>query len=630
MKRGRQSLKMVAVAAVALAYSASCGPVPTTDVPTGPQPTDPSAATLAPIPSATSGEKATGAEGGLAIAPLVQTELGLYDRIELEILTDIVPANPFDPDELDIRVEFTAPSGKRSEIGAFWYREYWRPDAIRANGEPSWRARFTPTETGSWTTVARIPARRLETAPVTFQVRASENPGFVRVHPQNPRYLAFDDGTFFFPIGANMGWWSGAGTALGDYHKWMTSFAVNGGNTIRVWMAEWSFGIEWNNTGLGDYTNRLGKAWLLDEIFRMAEERDIYIVLVLFNCADFNNWQTNGWNGNPYNAARGGPLERPQDFATDPEARAYLQRRLNYIVNRWGYSPNLLAWEWWNEVNLTPISDEALIPWLQETTAYLRERDVNQHLTTNSYAIKYLSPTWDLPELDIIQRHEYATQVDTLDRDLAGRAAEDLRILAESAPPKPILLGEFGYGIESTPDDVERSGIHLHNGLWSTTFVGYAGSGMYWFWDTYLDAYHQWRHFAPLREFLAGEDLTTYEPFSPLRINRPQGGPAPVDGLGLRGDQTLLWLRSDAYTVQSHIDAWVGDGSPRVFVYSPPLVEGLTLTLDDMQDGGYRVEWFDPQTGKWLEPTEVAADHGRLSIPLPAFRRDLAAKVVPN
>ena len=630
MESGRQSLRTVAVAAVAFAYAASCGPAPTTDVPSGPPPTETSAATLAPIPSATVGEMTTGTAGGLAIAPVARTELGLYDLLELEILTDIVPANPFDPDELDIRVEFTSPSGKKSEIGAFWYREYWGPTAIRANGEPSWRARFTPSEIGSWTAVARIPARGLETGPVAFQVRASENPGFVRVHPQNPRYLAFDDGTFFFPIGANMGWWSGAGTALGDYYKWMTPFAANGGNTIRVWMAEWSFGIEWNNTGLGDYTNRLGKAWLLDEIFRMAEERDIYIDLVLLNCADFNNWQTNGWNGNPYNAARGGPLEHPQDFATDPEARAYLQRRLNYIVNRWGYSPNLLAWEWWNEVNLTPISDEALIPWLQETTAYLQERDVNHHLTTNSYAIKYLSPTWDLPELDIIQRHEYATQVDTLDRDLAGRAAEDFRILAESAPPKPILLGEFGYGIESTPDDVERSGIHLHNGLWSTTFGGYAGSGMYWFWDTYLDAYHQWRQFAPLREFLAGEDLTTYEPFSPLRITSREGGSAPVDGLGLRGARTLIWFRSDAYTVQAYIDAWVGAGSPRYFAYSLPLVEGPTLTLEDMPDGAYTIEWFDPQAGKWLEPAEARANEGRLSVPIPEFRRDLAAKVTPN
>jgi hypothetical protein len=374
----------------------------------------------------------------------------------------------------------------------------------------------------------------------------------------------------------------------------------------------------------------LGKAWLLDEIFRMAQERGMYIILVLLNCADYNDWQTHGWGSNPYNAARGGPLARPEDFATDPEARAYLQRRLNYIVNRWGYSPNLLAWEWWNEVNLTPITDEALIPWLQEMTAYLRARDVNDHLTTNSYAIQYLSPTWQLPELDLIQRHEYATQVNSPDRDLAGRAALDFRILAESAPPKPILLGEFGYGVEATPDDLERTGIHLHNGLWSTTFVGYAGSGLYWFWDVYLDAYRQWRHFRPLQQFLADEDLTEFEPFSPLRITGPQGEAAPVDGLGLRGDRILVWMRADAYTVQAYLESRARAGSAGFLYYNTPLLEGLHLTIDSVEDGDYLVEWYDPQTGVWLHSAEATADGGSILLPIPAFRRDLAAKIVPN
>jgi hypothetical protein len=395
-------------------------------------------------------------------------------------------------------------------------------------------------------------------------------------------------------------------------------------------MADWSFGLEWNDTGLGDYTRRMGKAWLLDEIFRMAEERGLYIVLVLLNCADFNNWQTNGWAGNPYNAARGGPLERPDQFTTDPQARAFLQRKLDYIVDRWGYSPNLLAWEWWNEVNLTPIPDEALIPWLQDMTAYLRERDVNRHLTTNSYAIKYLSPVWQLPELDIIQRHEYATQVNTDDRDLAGRAAYDYRLLAESAPPKPILLGEFGYGVEATPDDIERTGIHLHNGLWSTSFVGYAGTGMYWYWDVYIDAYRQWHQFAPIQRFLTDEDLTQYVPVSPLAITDTQGRPAPADGLGLRGERTLVWMRSDSYTVDASVAAWTQAGSPRAFAYSPPALEGLVLTLEDMHDGPYLVRWYDPQRGKWLEEVKAEAHDGVLSVPVPSFRRDLAAKVIPD
>jgi len=348
---------------------------------------------------------------------------------------------------------------------------------------------------------------------------------------------------------------------------------------------------------------------------------------VLLNCADFNNWQTNGWNGNPYNAARGGPLERPEDFTTDPEARRYLQRRLDYIVNRWGYSPNLLAWEWWNEVNLTPISDDALTPWLQEMTAYVRAGDVNQHLTTNSYAVKYLSPTWSLPELDIIQRHEYADQVNTDDRDLAGRAAFDLRALRDTAPVKPVFLGEFGYGGEDRGGYIEKTGIHLHNGLWATTFVGYAGTGMYWFWDIYIESNSLWHHFRNIERFLRDIDLTRYEPFSPLEITGGAGeGPSAV-GLGLRGDDVLVWRRSDAYTVDASAEARRNAGSPAVFVYNPPVVEGRAVILDEMPEGAYLVNWYDPQTGRWMDPVAATTEGGRLTLPIPPFRRDLAARI---
>lgn len=119
-------------------------------------------------------------------------------------------------------------------------------------------------------------------------------------------------------------------------------------------------------------------------------------------------------------------------------------------------------------------------------TAYLRGQDVNRHLVTNSYAIRDVSPIWDLPEMEIIQKHEYTHQVNSMKKDLAERTAADFTGLAQSAPAKPILLGEFGYGSEGYGNDIDRSGIHLHNEIWATTFTGYAGSGMYWFWDVYL------------------------------------------------------------------------------------------------------------------------------------------------
>jgi hypothetical protein len=599
----------------------------TTSVP-NPSQTKIAIPSLMPTSAAAITETATQPVERLTISSQMPLEIGLYELIELEVKTDIIPVNPFDPDELDIRVEFTSPEGEKEEIGAFWYQEY-DASGKRTVGKPGWRARFSPTETGEWSAMAKIPTQSLESAALKFMVMPSDNPGFVRINPSNPRYFAFDDGSFFFPIGLNMAWWSGAGDALMDYKKWMNPFYLNGGNAIRVWMADWSFAIEWSNTPLGDYRNRLKQAWLLDQIFNIADERDIYIMLVLFNCGDFNNWQTNGWNRNPYNAELGGPLDFPNQFVSDPTARALVQRRVNYIINRWGYSSHLLAWEWWNEVNLAPFSDEALLPWFTEMTAYLKERDVNQHLVTNSYAISHTSPSWSLPEMEIIQKHEYALQENTMNKDLAERAATGFNELAMSAPPKPILLGEFGYGNEGYGDEVDKFGIHLHNGIWATTFVGYAGSGWYWWWDVYVEKYNLWYHFNGLSQFLEGINLSEYQPFSPLKISNAGGNPGEAAGLGLRGEDMLIWLRSDDYTVQAATTASEALGPATLFYYIPPMMQGMMLTLEDMEQGKYMIQWYEPQFSSWLEPIEVRAQNGRLSLPIPDFRYDMAARITP-
>jgi hypothetical protein len=51
------------------------------------------------------------------------------------------------------------------------------------------------------------------------------------------------------------------------------------------------------------------------------------------------------------------------------------------------------------------------------------------------------------------------------------------------------------------------------------------------------------------------------------------------------------------------------------------------LTLADVADGGYTVEWWDPQSGKVTAREPATAAAGRLVLRLPAIHRDLAAKL---
>jgi hypothetical protein len=159
--------------------------------------------------------------------------------------------------------------------------------------------RFTPVETGEWLAAAYAPALGFHSTLVSFNVTPSDVPGFIRVHPTNPRYLAFDNSNFLFPIGLNMGWWGGSADAVNVYGRWLDRFTSNGGNTIRVWMAAWSFAIEWNDTGLGNYDKRLYQAWLLDQLFKLAEAHHVKILLVLMYHGPFSLYTNTEWKYNP-------------------------------------------------------------------------------------------------------------------------------------------------------------------------------------------------------------------------------------------------------------------------------------------------------------------------------------------
>ena len=96
-------------------------------------------------------------------------------------------------------------------------------------------------------------------------------------------------------------------------------------------------------------------------------------------------------------------------FVRNAQARELFKRRVRYIAARWGYSPNLLAWEWWNEVSWTPIDDLSLKPWVAEMTAYIQQYDPNHHLVSLSYAgAGGATALWKMPELSFVQLHDYS------------------------------------------------------------------------------------------------------------------------------------------------------------------------------------------------------------------------------
>jgi hypothetical protein len=435
--------------------------------------------------------------------------VGMYQKLEFDLDITAAYDNPFDYSQLSLEAKFIAPDGSSSQVDAFYYQDFSRENGRpQPRGPATWRLRFTPDQSGRWDYVLNLRDRDGQAQPLegSFVCTPSELPGFLR-RDTGP-FLRFDDGSVFFAIGQNMSWGNDS-DPLRDYAIWLAGMASAGGNYIRPWMASWAFGIEWNDTGLGDYSQRLDRAYNLDGLFDLAQEHGVRLQLVLNNHGQLSSTTNPEWDRNPYNSANGGPCVQPRDFYTDPQAKALFKRRLRYIVARWGYAPDLLAWELFNEVDLTDDYSQhrsAVITWHAEMAAELKRLDPNSHLVTTSLSgtTDADAPLWSIDAIDLTQVHYYIPGGDQVG------AQQALMNQFRRTFGKPTLIGEFCFTDAATARRLDPEGVYLHNALWASAFSGAYGGASIWWWDNYIEPLNLYHRFAGIAAFIAGVDLEGY------------------------------------------------------------------------------------------------------------------------
>lgn len=170
--------------------------------------------------------------------------VSLYEKLELRVELKATFQNPYDPDDLDLWAEFTAPSGKAWKIWGFYNPT--SPPVL-------WMVRFTPTETGTWRYVVKVHDREgtAESKPREATVVASKHHGFVRI-AGNKRYLQFTDGSPFYGVGM----WYNDGYELFDRgyitEQGLDDLKQHGANFISFFHSP----LETMGTGLGRYDER--------------------------------------------------------------------------------------------------------------------------------------------------------------------------------------------------------------------------------------------------------------------------------------------------------------------------------------------------------------------------------------
>ena len=510
---------------------------------------------------------------------------GTYPKIEASFNITNLATDPFDYTATDVRVQIVQPDSSLVSLPAFF------------DGGTTWRVRHAPTMAGVYS-ISNVTMNGTSLSVVNLQPASwtvtgfPTSVGYVRVDPSSPRRFITSNGRRFFPVGHNMAWSSPSANATNIFAKMGAAHE----NWSRVWMTHFNAGnglglnLDWPkvNSTFGQLNLMVATNW--DAIVAAAEKAGIHFQMTLQHHGQYSS--VNGsdvnpnWEQNPYNVANGGFLTNATDFFTDPTARALTKRKLRYIAARWGYSPAIIAWELFNEVQFTDAAYANqwanIEAWHNEMAQFIRTNDVYHHLISSSSVLN--EPIWD--QTDYYQHHEYPPDLITGLRD-----AQD--ILA-SQPVAPDFAGECG--IDTTP----HAGISPP--IWAGIMSAQSGAAMPWYWDT-ID---------PNNDYFLIQAAADFVTVSGLADENALTKSTPLVTGGAIGP--LAFSPSGGWGTNYGPDTFVvGDAAPDGIGSAPSYLQGFYH--HDMTPNGYTFIAIYPQNGTFsVQVLQIARSGAGLEI----------------
>jgi hypothetical protein len=568
---------------------------------------------------------------------------------------------------ISVDAVFTAPDGSTQTVPAFYYQDYTRTGTSQETMTPSsnysWRVRFAPSQFGSYQYhvvvrdaggTSRYPA----SGELVFSSIASSSKGFVRVDPNDSRFMAFDDGPSFVPIASGHQWWKCCGMRSLDYDTAFSNFGQNGINLTRVWIQNDGYALtveghfdayaypdDYNpvdrgiNIGAltkGTQVNQRG-ARELDYMLEAAEANGVFLEL----CSHSDPYWI--W---PYTLD--GEAGSQQVAFDDPKHLAEWKRNFRYVVARWGYSTSVLSWENWNELgHVLPNTPE----WnfYQAYSLYQRTSDPYHHLLTTSQGSQAYSPAfWSSSFFDIANYHDYmmpgrypaalvndeANFVSKFSWCLGtkGQLCSGLGLgdgTSWTGTSKPWIWGEIDVGTsnwnEVNPKAQSGEGRlrFLHNSTWAGLFSPLAASPIDWYWDQ-EDAATTSARLADRKRTAQffGDISYTGMTFMLTAADAPSGYTGDV--VTASDSKARVYAMKNAQGVY----AWV-QHRDYTWYNSPtlPTAINVTVTFPNVS-GTYTVQLYDPQTGNTQNLGTMTAS-GTLGVNVGAVSRDMAIKVRP-
>jgi len=525
----------------------------------------------------------------VSIEPATKT-LQQYELAAIDVTLKAEWKNPYASSDVALNLNIVSPSGEVALLPGFYV-------SGKSEANSLWRFHFAPKEVGEYQfSVSVEDDKKVLGEPMAFSLSASVGAGKGFLQVADAWSLKFDNGELFRGIGENFGWERRDNDDSKyfkklhehkrfNYDHMIPALRQQGANFIRTWMIYWNLPLDWkqvsNAKRYKNSTEQFNASGIkrMDELVALLKKNDVYLMLAIDSHAGFIG---NAWDSNPYNKANGGFAESAQDFFANAQARQQYKDKLRYLVARWGYSPNIAAWEFFNEVDNiiyateTPIPDALVVDWHREMSEYLSSIDPYNHIITTSISHRDVAGLTALPHIDLNQRHMYKV-TDQIPETLVKYSAET---------QKPYVIGEYGYEWDWSINFNEIKAEKIDDfkkGLWYGLFSPTPIAPMTWWWE-FFDEHKATPYFARVREI---NDLMLKSSSAPL---------------------TAITVTSDAETVMS---LGVNNGA-RQFIYlhnKTTKAIDVAVAVEGLEHkAGAQVQAYDPETGHYSRWGSFSSD----------------------
>lgn len=415
---------------------------------------------------------------------LITSIVQQYERADWEINLKANFDNPYLQEDISLDLVFTSPSGKNMVLPCYF-------EEMSGKNISIWKARFLPQESGEYQYHFLLKSKGIESDKSlngVFTVSPAKNKKGI-LHKNNFWTFKYDDGTLYRGLGENICWESRDNDDSKffkvlhedkkyNYEEMLPALSNHGGDYFRTWICSWNLPIDWksgfNNSryqSSDEYFNPSAIA-KMDRLINLSESLGLHMMLTL---------------GEGTHDERNGRYQTSTaDFFVNEKAKAQYKNRLRFIVARWGYSPAIGAWEFFNEIDnvqfrnsKNPIDAAHIVQWHDEMSAYLAELDPYDHLITTSISHRDLEGLNAIKNIDFNQKHIYKNNL-ALPTTIEKYSHEF---------QKPYVIGEFGYEYDWQKNFdlfAEEMDSDFKRGLWYGLFSPTPILPLSWWWE-YFD-----------------------------------------------------------------------------------------------------------------------------------------------